>query len=350
MGKKKTPSPANQKLDETYRQAQSAYTQTQNPSQTENELVPISQNFMNNYNNSVAQDAADKGNIMGQFQSMFNAPRPTFERVQAKQPEELNESYGYLREAMPGYREFAQTGGYSPTDVQELRARGISPIRSAYGNTMMELDRARALGGSSGSPNYIAAASKAQRELPGQMADAETTVNAGLADAIRQGRQFGLQGISSTGSTMGGLSSQEANRMLQADTANQAADIQTQQMESQNKFGSLQGMSGLYGATPGMSNMFGQQALSAYGQRGNLENARTQQGLAAIDAQLRAAGSSLEAEKAKGSALWKKILAAAATGAAVYFTAGAAAPAAGGMYAGLAGMAAGSSKFANDIA
>jgi hypothetical protein len=96
---------------------------------------------------------------------------------------------------MSGYQGFANTGGYSPEDVQNMRARANSAVTTAYGNTMMNLDRSRALGGVGGSPNYIAAASKVQRELPQQMSDAATNVNATLAQQIAGNKLQALGGM-----------------------------------------------------------------------------------------------------------------------------------------------------------
>jgi hypothetical protein len=304
-------------------QAQQRYESTQNPSQLENEMAPISQNMNDLYNKSNYRQMGDYGDIMSGYDSIINSPGsgPTnfsFERVNAQTPEELKESYGYLREAAPGYRNFANTGGYSGQDIQELRARGVSPIRSAYGNTMMELDRARSLGGSGGSTNYIAARSRAQRELPGQMADAMTTVNAGLAESIREGKLAGLAGLTNVGSTMGGLSSADAERILRADLSNQGADLQAQGMAEQSRRASgqerlaaLSGKTSLYGTTPAMSAMFGNQALNAYGQRAGMEANRNQHGLGLLAAQMQAFGP--QANQPQGPSGWQQGLGVAAT-------------------------------------
>lgn len=291
MGKNNTPT-------NVVNQAQSQYDTTRTPSPTENEFVPFSQNLNNQATSAFAQNKADYGGIMGAYNDFRNnLGGPTqfnAKTVTNNNPAELGKAYGYLDEAMPGYRDFAATGGYSPTDIQELRARGTSPIRAAYGNTMQNLDRARSLGGGGGSPNYIAAASKAQRELPGQMATAMTGVNAGLADSIRQGKQFGLQGISGTGSTMGGLASADAGRNLQASMANSENDLRAQGMTEQslqdlqrNRLASMGGQASLYGTTPGMSSVFGNQALASYNTRIGAENTRNTQGLGLLDMQLR---------------------------------------------------------------
>jgi hypothetical protein len=315
MGKKKQEEAKNP-AQEVINQAQTSYQNTQQPSANEAAFGPISDQFMNNYNQAVTRNTQDYGDIMGayqQFREGLGGPSKfSYNRVSAERPKELGKAYGYLDEAMPGYRDFASTGGYSPQDIQELRARGVSPIRSAYGNTMMELDRARSLGGGGGAPNYIAAASRAQRDLPGQMADAMTTVNAGLADSIRQGKQFGLTGISNTGSTIGGLASSEAGRMLQAALANQGADLQTQQMGEQSlqnlrqmQLAGMGGQASLYGTTPGMSSMFGNQALNAWQQRSGMEQARNQFGLGLLDAQMRG----YQTDKAtEGEPWWKKAI------------------------------------------
>lgn len=289
MGKSKTTTKGDTKV---YEAANQAYQQSKTPTDAEKDFVPISQEMYNNYKTGADTNKADYNDISSgykDFSASLAGQGPTkfsFQNVSAPRPGELGEAYGYLREAMPGYRDFAQTGGYSAKDIQELRARGISPIRSAYGNTTMQLDRSRALGAQGGSANYIAALSRAQRELPEQMANAMTNVNAGLAESIRSGKQFGLQGITGTGAQMGGLSSQEAQRQLQAALANQSADIQTQGMGEQSRqnmyglqLGALQGRTGLYGTTPGMANTFGNQALNAWGQRMGAENARANQGL-----------------------------------------------------------------------
>lgn len=327
---------------------QTALTQAQNslagPSQTEQQFTNLMPSFTNAYQQSVGQAQQDYGNIMGGYQSFLgNIPKATnfsYQTVTPKTPEELNEAYGYLREAVPGYREFAQTGGYSDKDIQELRARGTSPIRSAYANTMQELDRARAVGGGY-SPGYTAAVSRAQREMPEQIADAMTNVNAKLAEDIRQGKLAGLAGVSGIGSTMGGFASEDANRGLQAQLANQSAALQAAQLSEQSlqnrymmQLQGLEGERGLYGTSPGMASTFGNQALNAWGQSLGAEQARAQ----TAQGYLNMANSNILAQQQQkgGVPWWRKALGAAAAGAATYFTGGALAPAAGGIYGAIA--------------
>lgn len=305
-----------QRQNDIYNRSVEQYNKSQSPSDTENEFAGASQNFMNNYNTAATRNMADYGNIMGGYQDMMkNMPGATkfsWDRVNADRPAELGESYDTLRSALPGYREFAETGGYSPTDVQELRARGTSPIRAAYGNANMQLDRTRALG--SGGANYAAAAAKMARESGYGMSDAMTNVNAQLAQDIRQGRLAGLAGVSGIGSEMGGLSSQEAARMLQANMANsqgalQAAGMGEESLQNsiRNKFGALQGMTGLYGTTPGMASTFGNQALNAYGQRFGAESDRLNRGMNSVTQQSNINSPELQHELNK-QPWWKQAL------------------------------------------
>jgi hypothetical protein len=149
--------------------------------------------------------------------------------------------------------------------------------------------------------------------MPGQMADAMTGVNAQLADAIRQGKMFGLQGISGTGATMGGLSSQEAARMLQAAMSNQNADLQSQQLSEQSlqnlrqaQLASLSGRTNLYGTTPGMANMFGNQALQAWQNRISMEGQRNNLGMGLLGIQNQSYGNQQSQDP-----WWKQVLGAA---------------------------------------
>jgi hypothetical protein len=124
-----------------------------------------------------------------------------------------------------------------------------------------------------------------------------TGVNAELANSIRQGKLAGLSGMAGVGGQMGGLSSQEAGRMLQAGMANQNADLQAQQLSEQslqalrqNQLAGLHGQTSLYGTTPALASTFGNQALNAYQNRINLEQMRNTTGLGLLDAQIRAYG------------------------------------------------------------
>lgn len=179
----------------------------------------------------------DYGNMMSMYgnMAMGGGPRATYNRSP-----EMNKAFG-------GYSEFADTGGYSPADVANMRARGVSPIRAVYANAQSNIDRQRRLQGGY-SPNYTAASSKMARELSSTLADKTTDLEGNLAEMKQRGRLAGLGGLA-------GLSQADAEMALRASMANQ--DF------SQN---ALRGMTSLYGTTPAMAELFGRQASTGLGQ------------------------------------------------------------------------------------
>ena len=109
-----------------------------------------------------------------------------------------NYGSGLLSPALGGYRNFAETGGFSPQDIQNIRARSIAPIRAAYGQGMDELQRQRNVQGGY-SPNFGAAMSQMQRQMSNKIGDQALNTEAELAGQIRQGRLAGLGGLGDLG-------------------------------------------------------------------------------------------------------------------------------------------------------
>jgi len=238
------------------------------------------------------------------------------ERVKASDP---FESY-------KGYQEFGQTGGYSGQDIADLRARGTAPIRAAYGNAERNVNQQRSLQGGY-SPNAIAAQVKMAREQGQGMADAMQNVDAGIVQARNQGRLAGYGGMAGIegqrlGAQMQGdiFNAGQANEGQKFDIGNEMntsqfnagqgnqvgmfnanlgfegqkynADAQTNAQAranaaaqsasasryaadaqgTQDRLAALRGMTSLYGTTPGMSEMFGNQAINIVGQGGTMGN------------------------------------------------------------------------------
>jgi hypothetical protein len=181
-----------------------------------------------------------------------------------------------------GYEEFSKTGGYSAADIANMRARGVGPIRSAYANAEREMQRGRSLQGGY-SPNMAAAQVKMAREQGQSSADAVQNVEAGIAQARNQGRLAGLGGMSNIeGQRLGAdvdLSkfntqldfqgqTYNADAQSRAQSANNASRAAAASQSTADQFRALQGMTSLYGTTPGMSNMFGTQLMGGVGQGG----------------------------------------------------------------------------------
>ena len=194
----------------------------------ESQVDPMMDQFAQNYGRGTEQGFKDYGSIMSQYKGVANAPGHT---------DPFN-SYA-------GYQDFSKTGGYSPTDISGMRARGVSPIRAAYSNAEREVGRQRSLQGGY-SPNATATLAKMAREQGQAGSDAAGNVEAQLAQMKQQGKLAGLSG-------MQGIEGQRLNAQFQ--------DRNTQ-------LNAIQGQAGLYGATPGMASTFGNQLNSSVGTSG----------------------------------------------------------------------------------
>lgn len=143
-------------------------------------------------------------------------------------------------EILNRYRQFADTGGYSPGDISNIRSRALSPVRAVYSDVNRAVDRSRSLTGDY-APGYAATKAKVGREQAYTTADATTNVEAALAQMTQQGKLAGMGGMAS-----------------------------------------------LYGTTPGLANMFGNQALAAGGQQLQAQSLQNQMGLGMIGSQMQA--------------------------------------------------------------
>lgn len=186
---------------------------------------------------------------------------------------------GAMTNAIGGYQNFADTGGFSSNDLSNIRARSIAPIRGVYGQAQNELSRSRSLGGAS--PNFAAAQTRMAREMGNMSADAATNAEAGIAQMVQQGKLAGLGGLSSTGAAGQGLStdidSLNAQMKLaglqgmmgvddrlgaQASAAGAASRASAEDM-FRAKMGILSGMTDMYGTNPALLRTTGDHMLQA---------------------------------------------------------------------------------------
>lgn len=103
--------------------------------------------------------------------------------------------------ALSRFKQMGETGGYSTEDINALRARGISPIRSVYASAQRNIDRNRALHGGVGS-NFNAVTAKTAREMADTIGEQTNRVNAGIAEQVAAGKLAGNQGYGNLASTM----------------------------------------------------------------------------------------------------------------------------------------------------
>jgi hypothetical protein len=228
-------------------------------------------NIMNQYN-SIASGGGAVGGGSGGGDYSYGAEEWTPENIKYNDP---FSSYA-------GYEDFSKTGGYSPQDINNMRARGAAPIRAAYGNAEREVARQRSLQGGY-SPNAFALQGRMAREQGQLGADAAVNTEAQLAEARNKGRLAGLGGMSDIEKQRlaGDLDVQKYNATInnQAKQSNVGARNAAAAGSASNnaaaaaasrsdQLRALSGMTSLYGTTPGMAQLYGDQVLSAIGQSG----------------------------------------------------------------------------------
>lgn len=220
-----------------------------------NTLIPQANERSGYSSRANEQSFADYSDIMNRYRGLadqgVDQNKPGLERVNYTRPGEMNEAFS-------GYRDFANTGGYSEGDIRDMRARGVSPIRGAYANALSEVDRQKNLMGGY-SPNAAALRAKMAGSQGQMMADKVQDVNAQIAEARNKGRQFGISG-------MGGLSVNDAELAQRAALANQQAGLEIARYNLNDpRMNAVHGMAQMFQATPGMAREFANQADSSMG-------------------------------------------------------------------------------------
>lgn len=241
------------------------------------------------YNSGVTQQAGDYDNIMSGYDDLISRLKQSSASLQA--PARYNpQTAKYaqssdLTSAISNLKGLADTGGYSDADKNNIRERAISPIRSVYSSAVRGADRNRALSGGY-SPNYNAVISKMAREQSDLVSNAITGVNADLAQKVAANRLS----IAPTYANVTGEQSNLRNSVNQnnAGIVNDAAkfNIQTplqfQQMKSTADSGiadALRGKTSLYGQTPALAQLYGQQANTSSQIQNQANQQRNQSGL-----------------------------------------------------------------------
>lgn len=218
------------------------------------------------YQSALKTQAGDYDSIMSQYKALGQEGDIPFNPIA---PSRINvDPTGDFTGAMGRYSTMAQTGGYSGTDIANLRARGISPIRSIYSNAMMQLNRQKALQGGY-SPNFTAAAAKMSRDLSSTIADKTTDVNAQIAQMVAEGKRFGAAGHAQLAgqqqAMLADIAARNAAEESSTNRFNTLTPIELSKYGDEKQLSSIQGQQSLYGTTPALANTFGNQVLSALG-------------------------------------------------------------------------------------
>lgn len=105
-----------------------------------------------------------------------------------------------------GFQDFSKTGGFSPGDLSNIRARAVSPVRAAYAQAQQGVNRQSALQGGY-SPGKGVLQARMAREQGSAASDAATNAEASIAEMVQQGKLSGLQGMAGTEARTSGSSS-----------------------------------------------------------------------------------------------------------------------------------------------
>lgn len=239
-------------------------------------------NQYNLYNSAVTTQAKDYDTLTGGYQQLFNKAMGDLNnpanKITAPAGGYTPTLYNYnpsadYQSAFGLQKGLAETGGLSAADQQNLRERGISPIRAVYANANRDIDRQRVLQGGF-SPNYTASKAKLSRDLSQSVADQTTNVNAEIAKMVQAGKLQAtpqlLQSAASENALRNQYGSANADRQNQAQEFNLELPLKYSQANtaaSANPFNAaieaLRGQTNLYGTTPALSSLFGNQAQNA---------------------------------------------------------------------------------------
>jgi hypothetical protein len=111
--------------------------------------------------------------------------------------------YNPNAEQQAGYSEFAKTGGFSQSDLGNIRARALSPVRAVYANAQRNVNRQRSLQGGY-SPGFGAMQTKMAREQGQETSDAAVNAESGISEMVQKGKLAGLAGLQGSGGGGGG--------------------------------------------------------------------------------------------------------------------------------------------------
>lgn len=221
------------------------------------------------YEGSVKQQTGDYNNIMQLLQNLVSQSQdPNGRSGYTPEIPKYTQSKDY-RSAFDNLSGLSKDGGYSESGIQDLRQRGISPIRSVYAGANRDIDRNRSLQGGY-SPSYNATQAKMAREMSGLMSDKMGDVNAGIAQNVAQNRLAASSPLMSAAGNENALrfSAEQAG----ADAVNRSREFQRSNA-LQSQLSAIDAMRGLYGTTPALASTFGNQALNS----AQLQNQITQQ-------------------------------------------------------------------------
>lgn len=192
---------------------------------------------------TIAREGVNAGGVINDLRSQMIVPTTQQAYNQwLNASDTANRDYGNI---MGEYDNFSRTGGYSALDKSHIRNRALSPIRSMYSGANREVDRQRTMQGGY-MPGYGVLKARMARDMNQGMSDATGGTEAAIAQMVNEGKRFGAAGKSNLYGQTPGLASMFGNQLMQS-TGNwlQNAGLQNQLslgiMGAQNEAGRLPG-------------------------------------------------------------------------------------------------------------
>jgi hypothetical protein len=226
------------------------------------------EDMYNLYGTSVQKQAGDYDDIMSRFKDIYNRanadPSGGYTPYQADLANYSKSAD--TTAALANLKDLTETGGLSAGDQQNLRARGVSPIRSMYATASRDMDRNRRLSGGY-SPNFGAVTAKMTRDMSSQIADQMDKVNANIAEMVQSGKLSAAPNYASAAQAESELASKfelsnrDAKNQAKRDNAMGMFDAKKNQTNLAAE--AARGMTSLYGTTPALPNLYGSQAADA---------------------------------------------------------------------------------------
>jgi hypothetical protein len=221
---------------------------------------------------AVDQQAGDYDNIMSGYKNLLDSPltsqyQDLFNKMQTGGQATFQNTPD-AQAAISNLGELSRTGGLSEGDQANLRARGVSPIRAVYGNAQRNVNRQKSLQGGY-SPGHGALTARMAREMSQGISDANVNVNAGIAEMVQRGK---LSASPQYASAAG----QERDSRNTMEMFNKR-DLPGMQASVLDRIGGLQsdalrGMTSLYGTTPALANLYGNQAQNTAQLQDNIKH------------------------------------------------------------------------------
>jgi hypothetical protein len=235
-------------------------------------LWPTTQGLFNRYNVASDMAGADYADIYNRTTGGYGEIMPRIRGGMEDLMGGLKGDYGKL---MGMGENLATTGGITPGEEAAMRARAVSPTRGIYAKGLSELNRAKNLQGGY-MPNYAAGRLRMSRDLNQAISDVNVNTEAALAELRQKGR---LQGTEALNRLFG------TGRGLMTDLYGKGMGLES------DLFGNtMRGLTGLYGTSPGMAEMFGKQALQSQGDLLQQQALQNQLGLGIMGRQIEAGG------------------------------------------------------------